>query len=356
MEPSEYVVPKNLAKKIAAAPKAPGCYLFYDYMGNIIYVGKAKLLYKRVKSYFTKTARTNEDMQIFLRKITHVEYHITASELDALMLEYRLIKKYKPWFNSQLKPDKLRPYLRLAPGAPYATLSVAQSQCRDGAVYYNFFTDEEDVKSAIRLLGRVWGTPQCGLPSFKNVVHSCLYHSMGQCTAPCQNKADVSAYASAVEEIRQFLQGKPVAAMDALKTTMAASAENLNFEKAAECRELLNSLHILQRKCRKTYHLPKDKDSIIFIRPYREPSFSVFYAKEGVVLHRGDFSPETFEEMLPRFILQIQTGTPALEDGEHLAACLTEILADKFFVPLSKKCTVSAIAKAMQKSYVLFQN
>lgn len=341
----EYQPPQALAEKVKAAPKAPGCYLFSDRAGNIIYVGKAKRLHARVKSYFGKAARTNEDMRAFLGRIHDVAYRVTPSELDALMLEYRLIKQYKPWFNTQLKADKPRPFLRVGAEAPYATLSVTAARRDDGAVYYDCFADEDDVKEALALFGRVWATPQCGSADYRKTDRACLYHSMGLCMAPCQGAAGATAYAGAIGEIKRLFAGEELEVFGRLGAEMEAHAEALEFEKAAESKRTLNALRVLQRKGRRMFHLPDDCDTLIFIRPYREAAFSLFYAVKGAVAHRQDFAAGDTAAPLAAFLKKVQSGA-AMEDDGLLAACLTEILADRLFVPLPKGAGAHAVEEA----------
>lgn len=340
-----------LSNKIKTAPREPGCYLFTDKYENIIYVGKAKNLRNRVKSYFTKAAAEDERTEELVPKIVDVEFRVVETELDALLLEYRLIKRFKPWFNSALKPDKQRPYLRIAPGDPYATLSVSVAMADDGADYYDFFTDTEDVKQALSLLCKVWGLPQCGQSSFARQAKSpCLYHSLDGCMSPCSGRADAALYATAIAEVGQLFNGKVPARQKALKQQMAQAAEELAFEQAASCKAQLEGLQRLQHKSRRRFHLPEQGAVLVLIRPHREAAFSAFHIVNGQVLRRADFPAKPETEAIAHFASALEHAGEPLADSEWLAGCLLEVGADKQFVVLpDKKTTAPVVEKAVGK-------
>ncbi len=348
-----------LQEKVKAAPDLPGCYLFTDKYGYIIYVGKAKNLRSRVKSYFTKAAAEEERTAELVPRIVDVEYRVTDTELDALLLEYRLIKQHKPWFNSQMKPDKRRPYLRIAAGRPYATLSVSDVSSDDGAVYYDFFTNEEDVKQALALLGRVWGLPQCGQRSFAKAKGPCLYHTLTGCMAPCSREPDEALYAAALAEVQQFFAGKKVPRVRALRQEMTQAAEALEFERAAACKELLEGLQRLQHKSRRWSHLPEQGAALVLIRPHREKAFSVFSVVDGQVRYRTNFPAAPDEDTIAAFAAAVAATDAAtdmpcttLVDSEWLAGCLTEVVADKQFVLLPAGRGAGRVAERAIKKFL----
>lgn len=351
---------EELLQKVKTAPKAPGCYLFRDRQGNIIYVGKAKRLSTRVRNYFQPSAAQDERLEDLLPQITDVEYRETASELDALMLEYRLIKQHKPWFNSQLKPDKRRPWLRIDMAADFPTLTVVSVRTDDAAEYFDCFIDEQDVKAALLLFNQVWRTPQCGRASFGKAGSPCLYHSLNVCFAPCSGRLgeadsdEAAAYREAVEQVLRLLHGKSVPKLAELKTEMRRAADALEFEKAATCKAQLDGLRRIQVKAKRMFHLPEDADVLVRIRPYREKAFSLFYAHNGEVWYRADFLCEpdmgkaadmADEKALVEFLAKIKTGRPSIEDNAWLAGCLTEVLADKEFAVLGKGKSAKTVAR-----------
>lgn len=340
-----------LAEKVKTAPTQPGCYLFMDKQGYVIYVGKAKNLRSRVKSYFTKAAAADERIEYLVPRIADVAYRVADSELDALLLEYRLIKQHKPWFNSQMKADKQRPYLRISSEEPYATLSICVEAADDGAAYYDFFTDEEDVKQTLILLCKVWGLPQCGQRSFAKAQSPCLYHSLGHCMAPCRGTADPAKYAATLDETRRLFSGKPVSRMRELKQDMEHAAEALEFERAATSKALLESLRRVQRKSRSRFHLPSSGATLVFIRPHREKAFSVFYALDGQVLRRTDFPATPGVSDIQAFARSPAASGVALEGSEWLAGCLTAVGAFKQFVVLPNEKSARRIVEKVFRQF-----
>ena len=324
-----------LLQKVKTAPKSPGCYLFRDRMGNIVYVGKAKCLSTRVRNYFQPSSAEDERLVDLLPVIQDVEYRTTDTELDALQLEYKLIKQYKPWFNLQLKPDKPRPYLRIDTNAHFPSFTFAAERADDGAEYFDCFVDEYDIKAALDLFNQVWRLPQCGKASFEKPSRSCLYRQLNNCMAPCTGQADAAAYGAATGAVLDMLRGGPVPKLAELEQQMVACAEALDFEKASVFKQQIEGIRRLQHKSRKMFHLPKDADVLVCIRPYREAAFSLFYAHHGEVYHRADFPSGPDDAALDAFIAQIHSGRPSIEDSGWLAGCLLEVLADKQFAVLT---------------------
>ena len=339
----------QLKEKVKNAPTAPGCYIFTDKYGYTVYVGKAKNLRNRVKSYFTKAAAEDERTAELVPRIVDVEFRVTGSELDALMLEFYLIKQHKPWFNSAMKADKQRPYLRISTESRYPALSVATEKLDDGAAYYDCFTDEEDVKATLGLLGRVWKVPQCGAAVFNKAYSPCLYHSISGCYAPCTGKADPEACHAAVREIQRFLAGTRVRRLAELKNEMNARAAELEFEAAGQMKEQLDQLAHLQRKARKTYHFPDKGDVLVLIRPFRERAFSAFFVRDRVVWCRADFPDGPDAGLFSDFMAG--WDSPEATVDEWVAGCLTEISADKVFLRLPAKVRVEGIWQEIEKYY-----
>lgn len=350
------IYPTEILAQVKAAPASPGCYLYSDQYENIIYVGKAKHLKKRVASYFTAAAEQDERLEELLPKIAAIEYRTTACELDALILEYQLIKRYKPWFNSVMKADKQRPFLRIGSETPYPTLSAAAERAEDDAEYYDIFTDTDEIKAFLAVFGGVWGTAQCGKVRLGTTASPCLYHSLGQCLAPCAGKADETQYGEAVSEIRALLKNQRVPKIMTLERAMDVAARRLEFEKAAQYRKQLELLERLQLKARRMYHYPDGANVLVLIRPYREQALVMFAVRDGAVVARFDLEPNPSLEDMAQ-IAETWNGLDApLEGGEVLAKCLTEISAQKTFIKLPDKITggrlhreIEAYKKASQK-------
>ena len=201
------MINKYAAKEIIkAAPDSPGCYLFKDKSGAVIYAGKSKNLRRRVGQYFYPGAAGHTPKNL-AGAIAEAEYVTAGTELNTLLLEYRLIKRYKPRYNSQLKAEVKHPYLRITAGAEYPALSAAQEKSPDAARYYGFLYDTYDAQDALRILHRAWRVPVCGKDRFSPRTKACLYYHIGNCLGPCEGLIAPAAYRGIIGEILRFLDG-----------------------------------------------------------------------------------------------------------------------------------------------------
>jgi excinuclease ABC subunit C len=335
---------------IKEAPVQPGCYLFKDKHDHVIYVGKEKNLRNRVKSYFTAAAADNWRTAELVQRIADVEYTVTESELDALLLEYRLIKQYKPWHNSQMKPDKQRPYLRVSHKEQRAAFSCCEQVIDDGADYYDFFIDVYDVERTLALLCKAWGVPQCGRRSFRRGQNPCIYHSTDGCMAPCSGNCDLEKYAAATQEVTQFLCGKTTKRLKELKRNMRQASDNLEFESAARYKSLLDGLEQIRRKSTMRFHLPECGEMLVLIRPHGERAFSGFYISDRRVVSRTDFPALPDDAMISSFLTSFRRENVSEKDSEWIAAGLVEVGAYKPFITLPDgKGAARVIDKAVRR-------
>jgi excinuclease UvrABC nuclease subunit len=288
----------ELRERAKSAPDMPGCYLFYDALGNVIYVGKAKRLRNRVTSYFNPAALENERTAFLVRRIANLRFITTNCELDALLLEYQLIKSHKPWYNSQLKPDKPRPYLRLAFVQPYPCLSIADEPDDDDALYYDCFTGTEDIKRTLVLLCRAWGIAQCDQQVFMRLKGPCIYRELDGCLAPCNGQVDQAEYHTRIKEVVKLLEGKKVRRLAELRRDLRFAVEDLDFELADNLQSLIDGLIQLRHKSHRRYHLPKSGLALILIRPYREKAFSAFLTSGCQAVFRIDFPVQSDETLV----------------------------------------------------------
>jgi len=339
-----------LMEKIQAAPVSPGCYLYMDKMGNVIYVGKAKVLRNRVRSYFHAT--DNEKVQRLVQRIADVEYFITDTETDALLHEYRLIKQHKPWYNSQLKRDTPHPLIRLDKRGPYATLSITY-QREDGkqARYFDCFHDEQDAKDALELLGKAWNTPTCGQADFSKIGRACLNHHLGVCMAPCEGKADEAQYAWAIADIVRLFEGKRVSRMLQLEREMHASADAMGYEKAGQLKQLLAALERLQRKARRMFHFPAGRAVLVFLRAWREEAFSLYLVDDGMVYAHQRFGDSLDKTGMSEFL---QAAAARAAGPAWLADAIREVYADKLFITLPARYGPAQIERAAEKHFASF--
>ena len=320
------------------APIGPGCYIFKDRYGYVMYVGKSKSLRKRVRQYFTKTFTPDDKLYVLAKEATDVEYRETASELDALMLEFHLIKQYRPWFNTQLKRDRKYLYIKLDVTGEIPAFSVVYD--RDGdARYYGSFRDKDEASDALRLFGAVWKIPTCGRVFDSRSVgrsRSCLEFHMGKCLAPCEGDSD--AYRQSVKEVIRFFDGRNTPEIRKIRTEMKTHARALDFEKAARCKALLDALEKLRYRKNRSYRLQDASNVAVLIRPYGAAEFSVFYIRDGAAVYRENYRGTAI------------LSAEEIGDGSGTAQCLSEIYADKLFVELPKNSSPPKTVELPEKN------
>src|SRR5579871_2204390 len=224
-------------EKLALLPTKPGCYLYKDKNGTIIYVGKAINLRNRVRSYFQKGANHTPKVRRLVSNIADLETIITDSELEALVLECTLIKRHQPHYNVRLRDDKQYPYLCLTTSEPFPRLILVRRVREDNNRYFGPYTSSRSVYATMELINRIFPLVSCG-KSFdgRPVQKPCLYLHMGQCLAPCAGLADKEEYRAAVEDVTNFLNGRQEGIIKKLRQQMEEAAEELEFERAARLR------------------------------------------------------------------------------------------------------------------------
>ena len=239
---------EELKEKAHRLPTEPGVYLMHDKSGTVIYVGKAKSLRNRVSQYFADLATHTIKTRKMISQIDWFETIFAKTELDALLLENTLIKRYKPKYNILLKDDKGYPFLRLAPG-PYGRFSVASKREQDGAQYFGPYGGRGTANTAVRLLTETFGLPTCSkrFPQDFAKDRPCLRYQLGKCCGICTGCVTEEAYRQRIEEAILVLEGKSADLERQLTGQMEAHAEALEFEQAASCRDRLKALGQLRR-------------------------------------------------------------------------------------------------------------
>lgn len=321
-----------LKDKLRALPKQPGCYVLKDNMGHIIYVGKAKVLAHRVRSYFTAAAKRDERIEGLLRQVHDLEVFVMPSETEALLQEYRLIKQHKPWFNAQLKRDTPHPFLRIDTASAYPSMAIAETTAEDGAMYIGRFFDVYDAQEIIEKLNTVWHTPLCRKAILPE--RACLYRDLGKCSAPCEAAIAADAYQAVVGEVAALLQGERVPTMDRLHAQIGAHIRDLAFEKAAEAQKKLSTLEKLQRRGQKFFHLRPDQEAVLLLRAYHARECVVCHIQGGAVVHRTYLHADMQEAERRKAVADCLMSDATAPVEGWLTDCVIEVLADKRFVPL----------------------
>ena len=287
---------ENLAQTLKCLPDSAGCYLYYDKDGTVIYVGKAKNLKKRIKSYFRKTVDRLKT-KILVSHIERLEYILTDSEAEALILESQLIKKYKPKYNILLKDDKKYPYF-LITDEDYPRITVVRKKNLnpDKGRYYGPYTDARAMYSTLDFLKKIFPLKQCKTPKFKN--RPCIYYDIGRCMAPCQNKISSDEYKNIIAQAELFLKGKQSELLKKLMEQIQKYSDTEQFEKAARLRDSYYDLQkTLERQKVVTENTKLNEDVLYFL--YENGIFVavVMNIREGRLIDKKQFAyPNNFDE------------------------------------------------------------
>ncbi|MCM1265558.1 MAG: excinuclease ABC subunit UvrC [Candidatus Gastranaerophilales bacterium] len=280
---------KELAESLKLVPTLPGCYLYYNKYGDIIYVGKAKNLKKRVSSYFHKK-HDRVKVAVLVSKIERMEYIITDSEVEALILEAHLIKKHKPRYNILLKDDKKYPYF-LITDEDYPRIVVVRKKNinPDKGRYYGPYTNGRAMYSTLDFLKKIFPLKQCKTPKFSN--RPCLYYHIGKCMAPCQGKVTPEEYQNLVSQVELFLSGKQTELIKKIKSQMEDYAASEQFEKAARMRDSYLDLQKTLEHQKVVYENTRLNEDVISVI-YEEGIFAVtiLLIREGRLIDKKDFT------------------------------------------------------------------
>lgn len=278
-----------LLEQVKLVPTQPGCYLYYDKEGTIIYVGKAKNLKRRVYSYFHKqheSPKTN----ILVSQIEKLEYIITDSEVEALILESHLIKQHKPKYNILLKDDKKYPYF-LITDEDFPRIQVVRKKNLnpDKGRFYGPYTDVGAMYATLDFLKRLFPLKQCKTPKFTN--RPCLYYHIGKCLAPCQGKVTPEEYQKLIQQVELFLSGKQSELLKQIQTQMQKYAESEQFEKAAKMRDSYLDLQKTLERQKVVYENTKLNEDIIAVI-YEDGILAIviMMIREGRLIDKKDFT------------------------------------------------------------------
>ena len=322
---------KELEESLKLVPTLPGCYIYYDKNGEIIYVGKAKNLKRRVSSYFHKK-HDRVKVAVLVSKIEKMEYIITDSEVEALILEAHLIKKHKPKYNILLKDDKKYPYF-LITDEDYPRITVVRKKNinPDKGKFYGPYTNSRAMYSTLDFLKKIFPLKQCKTPKFSN--SPCLYYHIGKCMAPCQGKVTPQEYQNIVAQVELFLSGKQTELIKKLKTQMEEYAKNEQYEKAARMRDSYLDLQKTLEHQKVVYENARLNEDIIAVI-YEEGIFAVtiLLIREGRLIDKKDFTyfveNEDKDEFFKTFF-QEYYSTLMLEFPDKIVSTDLENIGDK---------------------------
>lgn len=342
----------HIEEELKKLPAQPGVYIMHDEKDEIIYVGKAISLKNRVRQYFQSSRNKTAKIEKMVSHIARFEYIITDSELEALVLECNLIKEHRPRYNTMLKDDKTYPYIKVTASEEYPRILFSRQMKKDKNKYFGPFTSAGAVKDTIELIRKIYRIRACSrkLPQDMGKDRPCLYYHIHQCDAPCQGYISQADYQKSVKQAVGFLNGQYEPVMKYLEEKMRTASETMEFEKAIEYRDLLDSVRKVAQKQKITSQSMEDRDIIAMAKDERDAVVQVFFVRDGKLIGREHFhmnltGSESKAEILNSFVKQFYAGTPfvpheiwvqeELEDAEVIASFLTARRGQKvrFVVP-----------------------
>lgn len=322
--------PVTLTETLASLPPAPGCYLMRNASGTVIYVGKAKQLRSRVRSYFQKGADLTRRKRRMVYEITDLDTIVTDSELEALILESNLIKKHHPTYNVRLRDDKSYPYIAVTLSEQWprvAYMRKLRMQPKEKDKYFGPYTDTDAVRETLKLIRRVFRVP-CG---YKDPTQSrgkaCMYYHINQCTGVCAGKISHEEYMSVIKDVMAFLEGRRDELADKMLAQMEQAAENLDFERAAKLRDQVMSIQKLIARQKVISTALEDQDVIALVTDNGNTCAEMFFIRGGKLIGQEHYmlenvSADDLEESMAEFMEQYY-GTSAYVPREVLLS--TEI-------------------------------
>ena len=308
---------ENLKLILDNLPSKPGCYLMKDQSGAVIYIGKAVNLKNRVRSYFNTSSQLNQKTKLLVKRIADIEWIVVDSELEALILEMNLIKKYKPHFNVRLKDDKRYPYIKVHWKDPFPKVTVTRMMKQDGSRYFGPYTSVWAVHQTLDVLRKIFPYLTCDRTITGTDKRACLYYDIKRCAAPCIGAIDQVSYRQMIDDLCSFLDGKTEPILSRLKLDMKNAAEKLQFEKAAAIRDQINAIERVVERQKVVSSDYIDSDVIAMARSDGDACVQVFFIRGGKLIGRDYFllegATETLDEdVLAEFLKQFYDKSPTV--------------------------------------------
>src|SRR6516165_5704912 len=315
----------DLRQKIRILPTSAGVYLYKNAEGQIIYVGKAKSLRARVRSYFLEGAAENAKTGTLLREAVDLDYIVVDNEKEALALENNLIKQKKPRYNILLRDDKTYPYIRLTMAERYPRVYVTRRLRKDGSLYYGPYFPTSLAYRLVDLIHRHFLIPSCKLDLNRYYPRPCLQYYIGRCLGPCvEGLTTPERYAEAVHDVKLFLEGRGADLTRSLRARMAIAAEREQYELAAKYRDLISTVELQESKQR--IHEVDGDDADVFGYHYENEMLAVnlFHVRRGKIMDKREFFWEDMNEIV---------GEGGFNPGEFFAALLKQVYLDQQYIP-----------------------
>ncbi len=294
--------------ELSGIPSKPGVYVFKDLRQKVLYIGKAKNLRNRIKSYFQRSSGLDVRKEAMVKEVKDLTYIVTGNELEAFVLEANLIKQYKPRFNVILRDDKNYPYLKLTVNEEWPGLEVVRKIKKDGALYFGPYVPAGSMWESLAFIRRNFHIRDCRF-SFDRPMRPCIQHQMGRCVAPCAGYVSREEYLKMIHEVKLFLSGEKKNLLENLEKTMMALSEETKFEGAAKIRDRIRAIEKAWDSQKIVSPELGDLDVIGFYREDGEASFKAFFIRNGIMIGSKDFFIKHIEnvpdrELMHTFITQ----------------------------------------------------
>ncbi len=335
-------------------PDKPGVYIMKNSLGEVIYVGKAKILKNRVRQYFQNSKNHSEKVRAMVKNIAEFEYIVTDSEMEALILECNLIKKYSPRYNIALKDDKFYPFIKITTNEDFPRVYVTRNFAKDGNKYFGPYTNGTAVYEVMGLIKKLFPLRTCkkAIVEGGEPTRACLNYHINLCKAPCAGYISKDEYWEMIDEIISILNGTDTSIIKKLKVEMEKAAEELEFEKAAKIRDRILAIELIREKQKMFTVKEGDEDFIDLYTDEKDGCAQVFFVREGKVTGREHFmieniSDDPVKEVISSFIASFYGGTAQIpktiyvpeeiEDQELIEKFLTEKRGSKVWIKVPKK-------------------
>lgn len=299
----------DIKENLKKLPDCPGVYLHKDRLGQVIYVGKAVSLRNRVRQYFQSAAKTNPKVRALVSNIAEFEYITCSTEMEALILECNLIKKYMPKYNVLLRDDKTYPYIKVTVSEEFPRVIKTRMIAKDGSRYFGPYSDAGAVNRIVELLSGIYSLKRCSAQTFPTGHRPCLNYHINQCRGVCAGKVSRKEYMESIEKVLEFLGGKEKPLLRSLEEKMQEASEKLDFEEAAKYRDYIISIKAISETQRVTMIHDKDLDVVLPVKDAENSFIALFTVRDGKLSGRETFQIQTGEaddrsEMVSEFIKQ----------------------------------------------------
>ena len=312
---------EDLKLKIKSAPSAPGVYQFFNSEKKIIYIGKAKNIKNRVRTYFQSSKNHSSKTISLVKKIEGIEWIVVRNEVEALMTEANLIKRHQPHYNIDLRDDKSYPFIRITK-EPYPQVFITRKIIRDGSRYFGPFTDSRQLRIMLKAINKLFQIRSCSYFIDDDVIHSkkisvCLDYHIKKCEGPCEGLVSEEHYAQMIQRVEDFLKGKTNDLASHIKAMMMESSKNQNYEEASIYRDQLNAIDLFKKKQNHVATDFTERDVIAIVREDDIGIAVVLRIRNGKIFSRDS--------------LHLKQLTN--DDGNTLKTVITRFYMDSDFLP-----------------------